>query len=132
MFILFFCRLCNSCLSCILRACVLVLYIFTNVSQAYLGDISSQICTIMESDTLTKSQYKTFYSFLMPNFIGLNLLFCGVFKDKRFFFITSYELPIAFPHEKFIILNFHNWKLFLFNFSIAIWERPSAISRGNT
>jgi hypothetical protein len=36
----------------------------------------------------------------MPSFIGLNLLLCGVFWEKRLFLITNYELPIAFPHQK--------------------------------
>jgi hypothetical protein len=38
-----------------LQAYVLVLYIFTNVSQAYLGDFASWICIIMESNTFTES-----------------------------------------------------------------------------
>jgi len=42
-----------------------------------------------------------FHCFFMPSFISLNLLLCGVFWDKRFFLITSYELPITFPHQKF-------------------------------
>ncbi len=70
--------------------------------------------------------------FFMPSFIGLNLLLCGVFLERRFCLITSYELPITFPIKKFIILNFHTWKLILSNFSIAIWERPFAIFQSNT
>jgi hypothetical protein len=73
-----------------------------------------------------------FICFFMPSFIGLSLLLRGVFWEKRFCFITSYELPITSPIKKFIILNFHTWKLFLSNFSIVIWERPSAILQGNT
>ncbi len=60
---LVFLRLCNFCLNYILWAYVLVLYIFTNVSQACLGDFASLICTIMESDTLMKNQYKTLFVF---------------------------------------------------------------------
>jgi hypothetical protein len=36
----------------------------------------------------------------MLSFIGLNLLLCGVFWERRFFRITSYEFPIAFPHQE--------------------------------
>jgi hypothetical protein len=38
--------------------------------------------------------------FFMLSFIGLNLLLCGVFWERRFFRITSYEFPIAFPHQE--------------------------------
>jgi hypothetical protein len=73
-----------------------------------------------------------FPCFFILSFISLNLLLCGVFWEKRFFLNTSYEFPVAFPIKKFIILNFHTWKLFLSSFSIVIWERPSAISQGTT
>jgi hypothetical protein len=73
-----------------------------------------------------------FPSFLMPNFIGLNLLLCRVFWGKKFFLITSYELPITFSHQEIRNIKFPHLELFLFNFSIAIWERPSTISQGNT
>jgi len=53
------------------------------------------------------------------------------FLGEEFCLITSYALPITFPIKKFIILNFDTWKLFLSNFSIAIWERPFAIFQGN-
>jgi hypothetical protein len=36
----------------------------------------------------------------MLSFISLNLLLCGVFWEMRFFLITNYELPIAFPHQE--------------------------------
>jgi hypothetical protein len=36
----------------------------------------------------------------MPSFIGLNLLLCGVFWERRFFLITSYEFQVAFPHQE--------------------------------
>ncbi len=42
----------------------------------------------------------------MTSFIDLNLLLRGVLWENRFFFITIYELPIAFPHQKI-----HNIKL---------------------
>jgi hypothetical protein len=80
---------------------------------------------------LHKKPIQDFAYFFMPCFIGLNLLLCGVFWERRFFLITNYELPITFPINKFIILNFHTWKLFLSDFSIIIWERLSAISQGN-
>jgi hypothetical protein len=132
MFILFFWKLCNSCLSCILWACVLVLYIFTNVFQACLGDFASWICTIMESDTLTENKYKTFLTFSCQ--VLLAWICCCVGFSGRGGFVSSpvmnYQYP--FPIKKFMILNFHTWKLFLFSFSIAIWKRPSAISQGTT
>jgi hypothetical protein len=74
--------LCNSCLSYILRACVLVLYIFINVSQACLSDFASWICTIMKSDTLTENQYKTFLAFSCQ--VLLTWICCYVgFSGKR-------------------------------------------------
>jgi hypothetical protein len=42
----------------------------------------------------------------MPSFIGLNLLLCGVFWERRFCIITSYEFPIAFPHQEIHNLKF--------------------------
>jgi len=132
MFILFFCRLCNSCSNCILRAYVLVLYIFTNVSQACLGDFSSWICKIMESDTHRKP-IQDFPSFLMPSFIHLDLLLCGVFWEKRFFLITSYEILITFPHQKIHNPKFSKLQNFFWsNFLIAIWKKSSATSQSNT
>jgi hypothetical protein len=57
-----------------------------------------------------------FLCFFMPSFIGLNLLLCGVFWERRFCFITSYELPITFPHQEI-----HNPKFStLVNFSCLI------------
>jgi hypothetical protein len=41
-----------------------------------------------------------FYFFFMPSFIGLNLLLCGVFWEKRLFLITNYEFPVTFPHQE--------------------------------
>ncbi len=79
-----------------------------------------------------KKPIQDFPNFFMLSFTDLNLLLCGVFWDRRFFLTTSFKLPIAFPIKKFIILNFHTWKLFLFNFSIAIWKRLSIIFQGNT
>jgi hypothetical protein len=73
-----------------------------------------------------------FPSFFMPSFINLNLLLCGVFWERRFFLIISYELPIAFPYQKIHNPKFPHLELFLFNFSIVIWERSFAISQGNT
>jgi hypothetical protein len=64
--------------------------------------------------------------------LGLNLLLCEVFWERRLFLITSYEFPVAFPHQEVQILNFHIWKLFLSSFSIVIWKRPFAISQGST
>ncbi len=70
-----------------------------------------------------------FPCFFMPSFIGLNLLLCGVFWERRFCLIANYELPITFPHQE--IHNLSYLILFLSNFSIEIWERPSAIFQGN-
>jgi hypothetical protein len=126
----FFCKLCNYYLSYILQAYVLVLYIFTNVSQTFLGDFAFWICTIMELDTHWKP-IQNFPNFFMPSFFGLNLLLCGVFQERGSFFTNAYELPIAFPHQKIIIQNFQTWKVFSSNFLITIWERPSTISQGN-
>jgi hypothetical protein len=47
-----------------------------------------------------KKLIQDFLKFLMPSFVALNLLLCGVFWEKKFFLITSYELPITFPHQK--------------------------------
>ena len=60
---LFLYTLCNSCLSCIFRAVVLVLYNFTNVSHASFDIFASYICTIIESEILTDNQYITFLAF---------------------------------------------------------------------
>jgi hypothetical protein len=45
------------------------------------------------------------------------LLLCGVFKKKRFFFITSYEFPVTFPHKKI-----HNPKFPLRNCSCLVFQ----------
>jgi len=36
----------------------------------------------------------------MLSFIGFNFLLCGVLWERMFFLITSYEFPVAFPHQK--------------------------------
>jgi hypothetical protein len=47
-----------------------------------------------------KKLIQDYPNFLMPSFISLDLLLCGVFWEKRFFFITNYELSITFRHKK--------------------------------
>ncbi len=127
MFKLFFCKLHNSFLNYILQACVLLLYIFTNVLQACLGD-----CILnMHNHGIKHTHRKliqNFPIFFISSFFGLNLLWCGVFWDNRFICTTNYELQIILAIKKFIILNFHTWKLFLSNFLIAILERKFIIS----
>jgi hypothetical protein len=53
-----------------------------------------------------KKLIQDFPNFFMPSFVGLNLLLCGGFFERRFFFITIYELPLAFPHQKIHNLKF--------------------------
>jgi hypothetical protein len=65
-----------------------------------------------------KKAIQDFPNFLMPSFIDLNLLLCGVFLEKKFFLITGYEFPIAFSHQKICNPKFPHLELFLFNFSI--------------
>jgi len=86
----------------------------------------------MELDTFTESQYKTFFAFSCQDLLAW--IYCCVGSSGRGGFVSS---PVTnsqypFPIKKFIILNFHTWKLFLSNFSIVIWARPSDISQGNT
>ncbi len=47
-----------------------------------------------------KKPIQDFPSFLMRSFVGLNLLLCGDFWERRFFLTTSYERLITFPHQK--------------------------------
>jgi hypothetical protein len=53
-----------------------------------------------------KKSIQDFPYFFMPSFIGSNLLLCGVLWEKRFFLITNYDFPIAFPHQEIHNLKF--------------------------
>jgi len=52
----------------------------------------------------------------MPSFVGLNLLLCGVFWERRFFLITSYEFPVAFPHQEIHNPKFSHLEIVLVEF----------------
>ena len=123
----FLCTLCNSCFSCIFRALVFVLYSFTNVSHASLGVSTSCICTIIESEMLTDSQYKHFLAFSCHSLKAFNS--AGVEAAPK---TGSAVSPLMysqtpFPIRKFVILNFHAWKLFLSSFSLTMVDRFSDI-----
>ncbi len=127
MFILFFYKLCNSYLNCILWAYVLMMYIFTNVSQTCLDNFLSWICIIIESNTFIENQYKILLTFSYEVLWTWICYRVGFFWEKRFFLINSYELLVVFPHQKIHNLKF--FSIFLFNFSIAILKKlftPSA------
>jgi hypothetical protein len=53
----------------------------------------------MESNTLTESQYKTFFAF-HAKFYWLEFVVVWGFWERRFFLITSYEFPITFAHQE--------------------------------
>jgi len=53
----------------------------------------------MELDTLTESQYKTFMAF-HAKFYWFEFVIVWGFLGEEVCLITSYELPITFPHQK--------------------------------
>ena len=125
MLILSLYTLCNSCLSYIFMACVFVLYIFDKVSHASFGVLASWICTIIESEILIDSQYITFLALSchpLNAYISCWLGALGIIGSTSFP-VMNYQYP--FPIRKFVILNFHAWKLFLSSFSVTICERES-------
>lgn len=65
----------------------------------------------------------------MPRFVGLNLLWCTIFRENRFLLIINLKFPITFTHQKIHNPNFFHLK---FYFWITIWKRLFTISQGNT
>ena len=125
MFNLLLCISCNSYLSCIFHAVVLVLYIFTNVSHSSFS--TSYICTITKSKTLIDNQYMTLLAFSCHSLKVFKSIAIGVAPK-----IGSYSSPLINGHthfsiRKFVILNFHAWILSFSSFSLTIVDRCSDI-----
>ena len=120
-------HLCNSYLSCIFRIVVLVLYIFTNVFHASFGVSTSCICTIIESKTLTDSQYITFIAFSCHSLKFYKSATVGAPPNTGSCSSPLINAHTPFPIRKFVILNFHAWKLSFSSFSLTIVDRFSDI-----